>query len=103
METASRQLLAVVKDHNSQPIIDTIKLWANGVRSRQLRECACIELSSTLSNMSMPCAHVNCGEFDAPLQEATMKLKADSMTIVIESSLIAQIGGARLSSTIDEL
>jgi hypothetical protein len=53
--------------------------------------------------MSMPCAHVNCGEFDAPLQEATMKLKADSMTIVIESSLIAQIGGARLSSTIDEL
>ena len=46
---------------------------------------------------------VNCCEFDAPLQEATMKLRANGMTIDMESRLTAQIDDTVLSSTTDEL
>jgi hypothetical protein len=93
IETASRQLFAVVKDHNSK----TDYRMLNISNDYCLANCECYP--------TCPCCVlvVNCCEFDAPLQEATMKLRADGMTIDMESRLTAQIDGTVLSSTTDEL
>ena len=112
METASRQLFSVVKDHNSQPIMDMLQT-SNDYCLANCQRTTSAEDSEENAHPSRcrpryptcPCrvVVVNCPEFDAPLQEATMKLRADGMKIDIESRLTALIDGAVLSSTTDEL
>ena len=111
MDAACRELFQVVKDHNSDLVMNMVNASNHYCLATCSRTMSADESDGSVHENrqprypSCPCrlVVVNAIEFDVALHDAVTKLTSDGMKITIHSALTAQINGPCLAPTTDEL